>query len=132
MMNLLLDTHIALWAVLDDEQVSGKARSLILDPGNDIYVSAASIWEIAIKRSLGKLPIDLSAAQLEALFRRSGFQMLSIQPGHAAAVEQLPVRDDHKDPFDRLLVAQASSEPMVLLTQDAHLAAYGDTVVCRV
>ncbi|GAB7542485.1 type II toxin-antitoxin system VapC family toxin [Cupriavidus sp. CuC1] len=128
-MKLLLDTHIALWASFDDERLSPQARGLIQAPTNEIWVSAASIWEIAIKSSLGKLPAAITAAQAAVAFRLSGYQLLPVEAKHALLVEGLPTFANHKDPFDRMLIAQVMSEAMVLLTEDALLAQYGKTYV---
>jgi len=125
--NLLLDTHIALWAIADSPRLPQQARDLILAPGNTAWVSAASVWEIAIKHGLGRGDMPVSGAQALGYFEQSGFRLLAVSPQHAAAVEQLPLH--HADPFDRLLVAQALTEPLRLLTHDAKLAAYSDTVI---
>jgi len=125
--NLLLDTHIALWAVTDSPRLSEKARELILSPRAHLWVSAASIWEIAIKHSLGRGDMPVSGEEAVRYFRASGFGSLPVEPEHAAAIETLPPH--HQDPFDRLLAAQALVEPMRLLTHDATLARYGDTIV---
>jgi PIN domain nuclease of toxin-antitoxin system len=113
---LLLDTHVALWALTDDPRLSQRARALIEEPANDIVVSAASVWEIAIKHALGRGDMPISGDQALDWFRQAGYQLLPIAPEHAAAVEHLP--DHHRDPFDRLLVAQATTEPLRLLTHD--------------
>ncbi|MDF3838603.1 type II toxin-antitoxin system VapC family toxin [Cupriavidus basilensis] len=128
-MRLLLDTHIALWACFDDERLSPLARELIETPSNEIWVSAVSLWEIAIKRSLGKLPAAITAAQAGAVFRLSGYQILSVEARHALLVETLPTFANHKDPFDRMLIAQVMGESMVLLTEDRLLPQYGPTYV---
>lgn len=128
-MSLLLDTHIALWGVLGDDRLSPSAVSAI-ENGGEVWVSVASLWEIAIKRSRGrKTPydIDLSAAKAETLFREAGFNLLDVSPPHAAVVETLPAI--HGDPFDRMLVAQAMTEPLRLITSDPVLARYSDLVV---
>jgi PIN domain nuclease of toxin-antitoxin system len=125
--NLLLDTHIALWALTDSPRLPGKARDLIIAPGNTIWVSAASVWEIAIKHSLGRGDMPVSGAQALALFEEAGFVLLAVSGEHAAAVAQLPAH--HADPFDRMLAAQALTEPLRLLTHDAMLARYSDTVM---
>jgi PIN domain nuclease of toxin-antitoxin system len=125
--NLLLDTHVALWAIADSPRLSLAARDLLLAPGNAAWVSAASIWEIAIKHSLGRGDMPVSGAEALRYFEQSGFRWLSVSPQHAAAVEQLAPH--HGDPFDRLLVAQALTEPLRLLTHDATLAKYSDTVI---
>jgi PIN domain nuclease of toxin-antitoxin system len=125
-MRLLLDTHIYIWAVMDDEKLSSAARKLILD-ADQVMVSSASIWEAAIKSGLGKLDadIDLLLGEIEP----SGFVELPVLAKHAAAVRTLP--DLHRDPFDRLLLAQAISESLHLLTADHALSAYS-SLVCRV
>lgn len=126
-MKLLLDTHIALWAVSDDPRLSLKARELITTPRNLIWVSAVSIWEIAIKHSLGRGDMPISGAEALEYFRQSGYRMLPVSPEHAAAVEALPAH--HQDPFDRLLVAQSLAEPLRLLTHDTAVARYSDAVI---
>jgi len=129
-MRLLLDTHVALWAIADSPNLPAKIRDLIADPANVVTVSVASIWEISIKRALARgLPNDMPISGTEAIkyFRMAGYALLDISPGHAAAVEQLP--NLHGDPFDRMLVAQALAEPLRLLTHDAKVAAYSDTII---
>jgi PIN domain nuclease of toxin-antitoxin system len=123
-MRLLLDTHIYLWSVTDDRKLSKAARKLILE-AEEVYVSGASIWEASIKAGLGKLDadVDMLVAEIEA----SGFLELPVRAIHAALVRNLP--DIHRDPFDRLLVAQALSEPLRLVTSDAHLSKYTDLVI---
>ena len=129
-MRLLLDTHIALWAIIDSPNLTARIRELIIDPANIITVSTVSVWEIAIKHALARgKPTDMPISGAEALhyFRAAGYVLLNISPEHAAAVEQLP--DLHADPFDRLLVAQSMVEPLRLLTHDAKVAAYSDQVI---
>lgn len=125
-MHLLLDTHIALWALADDARLPARGRLLIADPNNRVSVSAASVWEISIKHSLARGDMPVSGAQALQWFRQAGFALLPITPEHAAAVEQLPRL--HADPFDRLLVAQALTEPLHLLTHDAAVARYSDSI----
>jgi PIN domain nuclease of toxin-antitoxin system len=119
--SLLVDTNVVVWLLLGDrDQVSKDAVDALEDERNEVAVSAASVWEIAIKRSLGKLSIpDGWAAALRSL----GFDPMPVTAIHAAAVERLPWH--HRDPFDRLLVAQASAERRVLVTADSRLGAYG-------
>jgi len=127
---LLLDTHIALWAIVDDPRLSAKARDLIVDPANEIVVSVASLWEIAIKHALARgAPSDMPISGLQALgyFRDAGYEVLDISPAHVVAVETLPML--HADPFDRILVAQALNVPLRLLTHDPRVAAYSDTII---
>ncbi|MDK9716678.1 MAG: type II toxin-antitoxin system VapC family toxin [Trichlorobacter sp.] len=126
-MRLLLDTHIALWAISDDPRLSGAARALITAPENEIFVSAASIWEISIKYSLGRTNMPVSGAEALGWFRESGYRLLAVSPEHAVAVEALAPL--HADPFDRMLVAQALHEPLRLVTHDAQVARYSDTII---
>lgn len=126
-MKLLLDTHVALWAIADDPRLDATARKLILDPANEVTVSAATVWEIAIKHSLNKGDMPLSGADALGYFRDAGYRLLPITPQHAVAVEDLP--PINRDPFDRLIVAQALLEPLRLLTHDGTLARYSDTII---
>ncbi len=125
-MNLLLDTHVLLWALLDPARLSEQAKQQIEDPSHSVYFSAASIWEIAIKSSTGRSDTPLPPKAVLAGAKHAGFLQLTVSAQHAAAVVDLPLI--HRDPFDRLLVAQARSEPMTLLTRDTTLAKYGDHV----
>jgi len=126
-MNLLLDTHIALWAITDDPKLSQLARGLIASPDNFVWVSAASVWEIAIKRALGRGDMPVSSQQALEFFKQSGYRSLPIDAAHASVGENLPAH--HQDPFDRILVAQALTEPMRLITHDAVVARYSDTII---
>jgi PIN domain nuclease of toxin-antitoxin system len=124
-MRLLLDTHIALWAVTDDARLSPRARDLIGNPENDVFVSTASVWEIAIKHALARGgPNDMPVSGAEALqyFLEAGYALIEIFPADAAAVETLPTL--HADPFDRLLIAQALQYGLPIATVDADVAAY--------
>ena len=122
-MRLLLDTHAFLWFVLNDAQLSSKAKTIIEDPSNDILISPASYWEIAIKVSHKKL--DLFAT-FDDFMRRgiagNDFEILPIEPKHAAIVATLPLH--HKDPFDRLLIAQALAEAIPLVSTDSAIDPY--------
>ncbi|SRR5258706_10839815 len=126
-MRLLLDTQIALWALTDDPRLAAKARQLILNAGNEVFTSVATLWEIAIKYALGRGDMPVSGSRAAALFRDAGFVELPILGAHAVAIETLPAI--HADPFDRMLVAQALTEPMRLITRDRTVACYSDTVV---
>lgn len=126
-MNLLLDTHVALWAITDSPKLPLKARELIASPKTNVWISAASIWEIAIKHSLGRGDMPISGQDALRYFSESGYRRLQIEAEHAIAVEGLPAH--HSDPFDRILVAQALVEPMRLMTHDAMVALYSDTVI---
>jgi PIN domain nuclease of toxin-antitoxin system len=123
-MRLLLDTHIFLWAVQGSASLKPRVCR-ILEAAEQIYVSAVSIWEIAIKSRLGK--IEGSAIDLVDAIEESGFLELPVRIAHAAAVAELPPH--HTDPFDRLLVSQAMTEPLRLLTADTVLRKYGDLVM---
>lgn len=126
-MRILLDTHVALWAITDDPRLSKTARSMIGDQSNQVYVSAASVWEIAIKHAVKREDMPISGSQALAFFRSAGYELLDITALHAASVETLPSL--HADPFDRLIVAQALAEPLRLMTRDAMLARYSDTII---
>ena len=118
-MHLLLDTHTLIWWLTNDSTLSIKAKEAIANPHNLVFVSAASAWEIAIKKSLGKLqaPDDL-ATQIE----QKRFTPLAISIHHALAVEKLPYH--HQDPFERILIAQAISEQVIIITRDRKFDAY--------
>lgn len=126
-MNLLLDTHVALWAITDSPKLPLKARELILSPKTNVWISAASVWEIAIKHALGRGDMPVSGEDAARYFRESGYRFLAVEPEHAMAVEGLAAH--HQDPFDRILVAQALSEPMRLMTHDPLVARYSDTII---
>ena len=123
-MRLLLDTHIAIWLTRDAIELTAKARKLITE-ADEVFVSSASIWEATLKVALGKLP--LLPQRFADQLRQAGIEPLPVTWAHGLAVHSLPAL--HQDPFDRLLVAQAMSEPMHLLTHDAALAAYSDLVI---
>ena len=125
-MRVLLDTHIALWAVVGSKRLAPRAKELIL-AADDVFVSAASLWEIAIKHGLGRGDMPISSAQALQAFTDAGYALLDIRPEHAIAVERLaPI---HGDPFDRMLVAQALVEPVTLITRDALVASYSPAIV---
>jgi PIN domain nuclease of toxin-antitoxin system len=130
---LLLDTHIALWAVYEPRNLSKRAHALIADSKNDIFVSVVTLWEIAIKHAVrrkGRGAMPMSAGQARVHFyERAQYGPLSVIPDHCCAVEDLP--NITADPFDRLLVAQATFESMRLLTHDSELVVYGDQVICE-
>ncbi|MDP1698946.1 MAG: type II toxin-antitoxin system VapC family toxin [Xanthomonadaceae bacterium] len=126
-MNLLLDTHVALWAITDSPKLLQKARDLIASPKTIVWVSAANVWEIAIKHSLGRGNMPVSGHDAMRYFQESGYRFLPVEAEHAVAVETLPAH--HQDPFDRILVAQALVEPMRLLTHDPLVARYSDTII---
>ena len=122
-MRLLLDTHIFLWCIKGDAHIT-KAIKCKLMQASEVYVSSASIWEATIKIKLKKLDVDVD--EMVMAISKSGFQELPITALHAAAVAKLP--PIHRDPFDRILVAQALSEPLIFITADSLLKEYSDLV----
>lgn len=126
--SLLLDTHALLWWIVNDPKLPAKARGLIADPDNTVFVSSASAWEITTKHRNGKLPrVGDVPDRLEDYVRRAGFGLLPITFAQAAASGRLP--GPHKDPFDRLLIAQSLSEGFPVVTLDAVFARYGAETV---
>jgi PIN domain nuclease of toxin-antitoxin system len=121
-MKLLLDTHLLLWAAGDPDRLSPAARTLIEAPENELFFSAASLWEIAIKHGLGRSDFQVNARVLRRGLLDNGYSELPIASEHAVAIDSLP--SIHKDPFDRILVAQATVEGITLLTVDALVAQY--------
>jgi PIN domain nuclease of toxin-antitoxin system len=121
-MKLLLDTHLLLWAAGQPERLSAKARRLINDERNELLFSAASLWEVAIKRGLGREDFKVDARLLRRGLLDNGYKELPIISDHVVAIESLP--PIHRDPFDRLLVAQATVEGVTLLTLDPLVAHY--------
>lgn len=124
-MRLLLDTHAFLWWIDDDEALGSAARAAIDVPTNPVYVSAASAWEIAIKRTKGTL--DAPQGDVATWIAQEGFAELEIAVRHGTAAGALPLH--HRDPFDRMLVAQAQLEEMTLVTADSGLAAYDVPII---
>jgi len=116
---LLLDAHVVLWAVSDPSRLPATARGAIESPQNDVVVSASSIWELEIKRALGKLRIEV---ELLAELERVGFDVLPITAADATAAARLPLH--HRDPFDRMLIAQAQRLGAVVATRDPAFADY--------
>lgn len=121
-MRLLLDTHVLLWAVASSRRPPKEARRIIEDPENQVFYSAASLWEIAIKAGLGRRDFVIDVAAFHAALPETGLEELPIRAIHAVEVAKLP--DHHRDPFDRILVAQAITEPLILLTNDDVLSQY--------
>lgn len=121
-MKLLLDTHVLLWAAGNPERLSAEARALLNDPENELFFSAASIWEIAIKCSLGRDDFRVNPRLLRRGLLDNGYSELPIGSEHAVSIDSLPMI--HKDPFDRMLVAQAIVEGITLLTADSLVAQY--------
>lgn len=125
-MKLLLDTHLLLRAAGEPERLSAAARRQIVDPENTLLFSAASIWEIAIKNALGRESFRIEPRILRRGLLDNGYEELPITSEHAVSIDALP--SVHKDPFDRILIAQALTEGLILLTSDRQLARYGPPV----
>ena len=123
--NLLLDTHILLWWLADDSRLSNKAREWIGREAQLVFVSVVSLWEIAIKAGKGKLRADLMAIHKQ--IEQGDYNYLPVEPAHVLTLSELPAH--HADPFDRMLLAQASCEKLTLLTCDTPLHRYGETVL---
>ncbi len=126
-MKLLLDTHILLWAAGQPDRLSDAARVVLLDPRNSLFFSVASIWEIIIKRGIGRDDFKIDTYRLRKMLIVNGYTELPITAEHVLRVDSLPML--HKDPFDRVLVAQARSEAMQLLTVDSAVIQYGEAVL---
>jgi PIN domain nuclease of toxin-antitoxin system len=123
-MRVLLDTHVLIWLVEGDKNLSTVARSAIEDEENSLYLSIASLWEITIKLSLGKLDLQLSVDEMvESFLIPGGIQILQIETSHLSILRDLPLY--HRDPFDRLIIAQAKSEKMTLISADGVFDKYG-------
>jgi len=131
-MKLLLDTHILLWALTDDARLPVKARKLIEDAGNDICYSVVSPWEAQIKHDLHPDKLDVTAQELAGYCEQAGFRPLPIRLQHVFGLDSLQREEGarvHKDPFDRILVCQASAEKMLLVTHDARIGEYTEPCV---
>lgn len=121
-MKLLLDTHILLWAANEPERLSAQTIALLEDPDNELLFSAVSLWEVSIKNSLGRDDFKVDARLLRRGLLDNGYIELPITSSHAVYVESLPII--HKDPFDRILIAQATAEGITLVTADSMVAKY--------
>ena len=131
-MKLLLDTHIAIWTIEDNAQLSGKARWLINDIGNDIFCSAVSAWEVAIKHAVHPERMFIDGAGFISYCEKSGFAELPVSERHVKALETLrrPASEpNHNDPFDRMLISQAKADNMLLITHDRLIAAYEEDCI---
>ncbi|WP_332691482.1 type II toxin-antitoxin system VapC family toxin [Bosea sp. (in: a-proteobacteria)] len=125
-MKLLLDTHLLLWAAGRPDLLSAEALALIGDTGSELTFSAVSLWEVAIKNALGRADFSVNLRALRRGLLENGYREVPVLGEHALALETLPPH--HRDPFDRMLVAQARIEGITLLTSDATLARYGEPV----
>ena len=134
-MNLLLDTHILIWALNEDSMLPAKAKEMILDPGNAVYYSTVSIWEIAVKHALHPDNIRFSGEELSGFCAEAGYMPLELRDRHVFALEKLnrpKETPDHKDPFDRMLIAQAKADNLTFLTHDVLLSYYREKCVMLV
>ncbi|WP_411035298.1 type II toxin-antitoxin system VapC family toxin [Shinella sp. BYT-45] len=125
-MRLLIDTHLLIWAAEGAEHLSTGAVGLMADPDNVLVFSAASIWEVAIKQTLNRRDFSADASLLRRGLLESGYEELAVNAAHAVAAADLP--DTHADPFDRMLIAQARTEGLLLLTADRRLASCGGPI----
>jgi len=123
---LLVDTHVLLWAVAEPERLPAAYRERLESPENEVLFSAASVWELAIKLQIGRLMLPVAPEVIAGAAVRMGFDELPVTAAHAAGVSRLPLH--HRDPFDRLLIAQAIHEPARFLTADRTLTRYSDLV----
>jgi PIN domain nuclease of toxin-antitoxin system len=126
-MKLLLDTHVLLWVAGEPEKLSKTAQSLLEDSQNQLHFSAASLWEISIKNKLGRADFKVDLSVLRRNLLDYGFEEIAINSAHTLAIDALP--DIHKDPFDRMLIAQANVEGVTLMTADSVVAEYPVAVV---
>ena len=126
-MRILLDTHAVVWYLDGNEKLLPNHRHLIVDSRNDVFVSTATIWELAIRISIVKLETPKSLSEILATLQKQGFDILPIMPGHTLQVTALPFH--HRDPFDRMLIAQALVEHLSLITYDDACKSYGVKVL---
>lgn len=134
-MKHLIDTHIRLWALFDDDRLPKKAGELLTHTGNDVYYSIISLWEIELKHLLHPTQMPINVQAIDVYAQEAGFQSLPLHDRHIFALSSLYRPDTakpHKDPFDRLLICQAKCENMVFLTHDTLLADYNEPCVCFV
>ena len=125
-MRLLLDTHILIWCLEESNDLPLKIRQLILS-ADEVYASTVNIWEIVIKRSIGKLNMEIDDNDLIKVISESGFEMLHIKPEHVIKI--MALENYHRDPFDRMLIAQSLVEPLLLVTCDSVVAKYGGNMI---
>ncbi|MCP4681290.1 MAG: type II toxin-antitoxin system VapC family toxin [Desulfobacterales bacterium] len=125
-MRLLLDTHILLWCLEESNDLPDQAYQLVLS-ADDVYASTVNVWEIIIKLSIGKLDLDIDVHDLMKVIAKSGFKILDIKPDHA--IKLMDLEDYHRDPFDRMLIAQSLVEPLHLVTCDSVIAKYNANII---
>jgi len=120
----MLDTHTLLWAIGNTKKLSKKVIQTIIDPNNEIFISAVSLWEIAIKCSIGKLEVDFNIENIPDYCHTMGFSMMPLEPVDALNSYKLPFRNDHKDPFDRMLIYQCIQNGITFITIDSRIDLY--------
>jgi PIN domain nuclease of toxin-antitoxin system len=125
-MKLLLDTHTLLWSIGKSNELSKKVIQEIKNVNNEVFVSAVSLWEIALKSSIGKLLISFNVDKIPEYCRKMGFTLIPLEPVDALNSLQLPQKDSHKDPFDRMLIFQCIKNEYVFVSKDTHLELYED------
>ncbi len=125
-MKLLLDTHILLWALEESDNLPDKARQLVFS-ADEVYASTVNIWEIIIKLSIGKLEIKINVHDLIQVIKQSGFEILHVKPDHV--IKLVDLEEHHRDPFDRMLIAQSHVEPLHLVTCDSIVAKYNGNII---
>ena len=134
-MKVLVDTHIILWALTGDDNLSKEARGILTDPANALYCSVASAWEVTIKHMMRPDKMLMAGSELLRNVRLAGFTILPIKSDHVTALETLSRSENappHKDPFDRMLIAQAKAENMVFITHDSLIPQYNEACVLPV
>lgn len=135
-MKLLLDTHVIIWALTDDPRLSAKARELVVAPGNLIYYSAASLWEIAIKNQKAPEKCPYREDDVSNFCEQAGFLPLNVQPRHILEIRGLRVKEGrylgNQDPFDRILLAQAKAEDCTFLSHDRNFDHYDEKCICLI
>jgi PIN domain nuclease of toxin-antitoxin system len=125
---LLLDTHVLLWVRGDPDRLKSDTRGILADPANEVFVSVVSLWELLIKSRVGKLNVDIDV-MIAGMAPASKLQLLGITPHHLRALNGLPFYPQHRDPFDHLIIAQAISDGMTLVTQDRNAPLYSVQVM---
>ena len=134
-MNILLDTHVLLWALTGSEKLSERAKAFIMNPDNAVFYSVASVWEISIKHTLHPENIPFSGKELSGYCLEAGYEPLEISERHVYSLETLrrdKAAKPHNDPFDRMMIAQAKSENMLFLTHDSLLPDYNEACIISV
>jgi len=126
-MNILLDTHTAIWFIANDKRLPRNSRELISNPDNDCLISTATLWEMGIKYSLGKLRLQIELDKVYQIFFETGFQLLPIKPDHIVTNSNLPFH--HRDPFDRIIISQAIHENYTIISGDELFSRYDVIVI---